>query len=187
MVTPDVSISAVKLLRKLYDRVIKVQYIKTSVKSALRGKKYRLEDKWIQYSLTKARMLNLTEYDKIVWLDADSLVWNNIDELFGLPAPAGICSSIKNHSDWHGSKIPELEIENAVENNYGVHGCVMVLAPNLDNYLLASSMPQIGSTANFAGPDEYFFTQLYKTDWHHIHIKYGCTKWFCEMRDMKAW
>ena len=29
MVTPDVSVSAMKLLRKLYDRVIKVQYIKT--------------------------------------------------------------------------------------------------------------------------------------------------------------
>lgn len=185
MVTPDVSVSAMRLLRKLYDRVIKVQYIKTRVKSALRGKKYRREDTWIQYSLTKARMLNLTEYDKIVWLDADSIVLNNIDELFALQTPAGICSSIRNHNYWHGLKIPEMEIENAVENNYGVHGCVMVLTPNLDHYLLASSLPQIGTTANFVGPDEYFFTQLYKTEWHHVHIKYGCTKWFCEMRAIK--
>lgn len=186
MVTPDVSVHAMRLLRKLYDRVMKVQYIKTRVKSALRGKRYRQEDTWIQYSLTKARMLNLTEYDKIVWLDTDSLVLSNIDELFALPTPAGICSSIRNHNYWHGLKIPELEIENAVENNYGVHGCVMVLTPNLDHYLLASSLPQIGTKANFVGPDEYFFTQLYKTEWHHIHIKYGCTKWFCEMGGIKA-
>ena len=185
MVTPDVSVSAMKLLRKLYDRVMKVQYIKTRIKSELRGKKYRSEDTWIQYSLTKARMLNLTEYDKIVWLDADSLVLNNIDDLFTLSTPAGICSSIRNHSYWHGLKIPELEIENAVENNYGVHGCTMVLTPNIDDYLLASSLPQIGTTANFVGPDEYFFTQLYKTGWHHIHIKYGCNKWFCEMRGVE--
>ncbi|KAJ7363271.1 hypothetical protein OS493_011553 [Desmophyllum pertusum] len=186
MVTPDVSVAAIKLLRKLYDRVIKVQYIKTRVKSALRGKKYRREDTWMEYSLTKARMLKLTEYDKLVWLDADSLVLNNIDNLFELPTPAGVCSSIRNHDYWHGSKIPELEIENAVENNYGVHGCTMVLTPNLDHYLLASSLPQIGTTANFVGPDEYFFTQLYKTEWHHIHVKYGCTKWFYEMRGVKA-
>ena len=185
MVTPDVSVSAMKLLRKLYDRVIKVQYIKTRVKSALRGKKYRSEHKWIEFSLTKARMLKLTEYDKIVWLDADSLVLNNIDHLFDLSTPAGVCSSIRNHDYWHGSKIPELEIESAVENNYGVHGCIMVLTPNLDHYLLASSLPQVGTTANFVGPDEFFFTQLYKTDWHHIHIKYACTKWFYEMRDVK--
>lgn len=185
MVTPDVTVPALRLLRKLYDRVIKVQYIKTKVKSALRGIKYRSEDMWIQYSLTKARMLNLTEYDKIVWLDADSLVLSNIDELFVLQAPAGICSSIRNHEYWHGLKIPELEIENAVKNNYGVHGCVMVLTPNLDHYLLASSLPQIGTTGNFVGPDEYFFTQLCKTDWHHVHIRYGCNKWFCEMRGIK--
>lgn len=185
MVTPDVSVPAMKLLRKLYDRVIKVQYIKTRVKSALRGKKYRREDMWMEYSLTKARMLKLTEYDKIVWLDADSLVLNNIDELFELQTPAGVCSSIRNHDYWHGSKIPELEIENSVDNNYGVHGCTMVLTPNLDHYLLASSLPQIGTTANFVGPDEYFFTQLYKTEWHHIHVQYACTKWFYEMRDVK--
>ena len=185
MVTPDVSVHAMKLLRKLYDRVIKVQYIKTRVKSALRGKRYRSEDAWIQYSLTKARMLNLTEYDKIVWLDADSLVLSNIDDLFTLQTPAGICSSIRNHNYWHGSKIPELEIENAVTNNYGVYGCTMVLSPNIDDHLLACSLPQIGTTANFVGPDEYFFTQLYKTQWHHVHIKYGCNKWFYEMRGIK--
>lgn len=180
MTTPDVSVKALKLLRKLYDRVLRVNYIVTRTRSTLRGKPYRDENHWMNYSLTKAKLLKFTEYDKIVWLDADCLVVNNIDNLFDLPAPAGICSSVRNHDYWHGLKLPEELIENSIANNYGIHGCVMVLEPRLENYFLASSQPVIGDRNTFMGPDEFFFTQLYKLQWHHIHIKYGCTRWHME-------
>lgn len=186
MVTPDVRVQVQKLLRKLYDRVIKVDYIETKVRSALRGKKYRNEDKWVKFSLTKACLLKFTEYDKIVWIDADTLVLKNIDCLFELSTPAGICSSIRDHDYWHGLKVPELEIENSVENNYGVLGCIMVLSPNLEHYLLASSLSEIERKSTFLGPDEYFFTELYKAEWNHIHVKFCCTRWHAERLDVES-
>ena len=68
MVTADVNVPAMK------DRVIKVQYTKTRVKGAHRGKKYRHED---------TRMLNLTEYDKTVLLDdwEGTRKWKNVSSL----------------------------------------------------------------------------------------------------------
>lgn len=180
MVTSDVSVDALKVLRKLYNRVIRVGYIRTKVKSTLRGKAYRDENQWINYSLTKARMLKYTEYDKAMWMDADSLVLQNIDHLFDLPAPAGVCSSIKDHDYWHGKHISEDLIQSSIDNNYGVHGCVMLLEPRLDHYFMASSQPVIGDRKTFMGPDEFFFTELYKSRWHHIHVRYGCTRWHME-------
>lgn len=52
------------------------------VKSVLWGKKYCKEDIWIEYSLIKVCMLKFIEYDKVIWLDVDLLVFNNIDEFF---------------------------------------------------------------------------------------------------------
>lgn len=82
MVIFDVSVFVMKLLYKFYDCVIKVQYIKMRVKSVLWGKKYCKEDIWIEYSLIKVCMLKFIEYDKVIWLDVDLLVFNNIDEFF---------------------------------------------------------------------------------------------------------
>ncbi|EDO37890.1 predicted protein, partial [Nematostella vectensis] len=82
MATPDVSVRALRLLKKLYDRVLSISYIETKVNCRLRGKRYREENKWMNHIMTKARMLKLTEYSKIIWLDADMLVTENIDSLF---------------------------------------------------------------------------------------------------------
>lgn len=83
-------------------------------------------------------MLKFIEYDKIVWLDVDLFVFNNIDYFFDFLILVGVCFSIRNYDYWYGFKIFELEIESVVENNYGVYGCIMVLILNLDYYLLVS-------------------------------------------------
>ena len=183
--TPDVGSQARKALCKLYDRVIKVNYVKCSVRSTLRGKKYRSEDKWLRFSLTKARMLKLTEYDKVLWMDADMIALANIDHLFSISAPAGICSSVRDHSSWHETRLPQLEVESAIQNNYGIYGCLMLLRPSLEHYFLACSQPEIGDETTFMGPDEDFFTKLFQTQWTHIHTKYGCTRWYAEKLNIK--
>ena len=42
---------------------------------------------WVNAELTKLHVWNLTQYRKIVYLDADTLVMENIDELFSITGP----------------------------------------------------------------------------------------------------
>ena len=175
MVTPDVTVKARKLLMKIYDRVERIKYIHSVVQSTLRGGEYRQEKSWMKYCLTKAAMLKFVEYDKIIWMDADMLALGNLDVLFQLSAPAGICTSIRDQGRWHGVRIPEMEIQESVLNNYGVKGCIMVLEPNVRHYLLSRSQQRSGHERVYLGPDEYFFTMLYKNTWHHLDQKYGCS------------
>ena len=46
----------------------------------------------INYSsaLFQKNYLNFTEYDKIIFLDADTIVTKNIDNVFAIDSPAGV-------------------------------------------------------------------------------------------------
>lgn len=175
MVTSDVSIKARKLLMKIYNRVETVEYIQSKTESTLRGHEYRQEKAWMKYCLTKGNMMKFIEYDKIAWMDADMLALANLDEIFQLSTPAGICTSIRNDERWHGERLPEAEIKESLLNNYGIKGCVMILKPCVRHYLLAKSQQHAGHCRACLGPDEYFYTMLYKERWHHLDQKYGCS------------
>ena len=175
MVTPDVSIKTRKLLMKIFDRVETVKYIQSMTQSTLRGYEYRQEKEWMKYCLTKGNMMKFIEYDKIVWMDADMLALANLDGIFELCAPAGICTSIRDDNRWHGERLPEAEIKESLLNNYGVRGCIMVLKPCVRDYLVVKSQKHVGHSSVYPGPDEYFYTMMYKDRWHHLDQKYGCS------------
>ena len=175
MVTPDVSTMTRKMLMKIFDRVERVKYIESLTQSTLRGHEYRQEKEWMKYCLTKGNMMKFIEYDKIIWMDADMLALVNMDEIFELPTPAGICTSIRDDVRWHGERLPEAEIKESLLNNYGIKGCIMVLKPCVRDYLMAKSQQHAGHEDVYLGPDEYFYTMMYKDRWHHLDQKYGCS------------
>ena len=43
---------------------------------------------WVNSGYTKLHIWDMTEYDKVVYIDADVLVLENVDELFDRPSPA---------------------------------------------------------------------------------------------------
>ena len=43
---------------------------------------------WVNSGYTKLQIWNLVDYDKVVYIDADTLVLQNVDELFERPTPA---------------------------------------------------------------------------------------------------
>ena len=45
---------------------------------------------WIAIHLAASHMFSLVEYDKVVVLDTDVLIRNDMDELFGREAPAAV-------------------------------------------------------------------------------------------------
>lgn len=71
-----------------------------------------------QETFFKLKVFDLTEYDKLIFLDADMIILNNIDHLFDKPHMSCVAAGNVLHSEW-------------VDLNSGM----MVIQPNHDEYL----------------------------------------------------
>ena len=87
MVTDDVPVSAINEFKKLNIKIKKIPYLEYEVKKRRMNKRY---ENWIAKSFTKWNCLNLTEYKKILFLDADVFVVKPIDGIFKYKAPLGV-------------------------------------------------------------------------------------------------
>ena len=67
-----------------------------------------------KYTFDKINVFSLTEYDKVVYLDSDFLILENIDHLFKLSTPT-MASDVPFHADIFNS-------------------AVMIIKPNLKDY-----------------------------------------------------
>lgn len=85
MVTPDVTEAGRKVLARFYDKLVDVPLIYVP---NWRTQK-QPHRKYLDYVFTKFHLFNLTEYEKVILLDADALVLKYPDHLFSLNAPAG--------------------------------------------------------------------------------------------------
>lgn len=88
MVTDDVSNEAIQHLKPVVDRIIKINYLnfRATMKTVGMRKRYPNINKYF----TKWNCMKLSEYEKIVYLDAATLVVKPIDHLFKNNKPAGI-------------------------------------------------------------------------------------------------
>jgi len=88
IVTKDVSAQARNILKTIYTHIIEVPYI-IPIKGIITDfliKNYPHYEK----TFTKINIFNLTQYEKILFLDADTIVLKNFDSLFNLETPAAI-------------------------------------------------------------------------------------------------
>ncbi len=86
LVTKDVSIEGKEILKIFYDYVEEVEYInfenqETTIKE---------NSAHLNMSFTKFRVFNLTQYKKILLVDADTIILKYPDHLFTLNSPAGV-------------------------------------------------------------------------------------------------
>lgn len=112
LVTPDVSDAAKRILSNFFDRVILVEPIYVPNWRV----KNQPQRKYLSYVFTKFHLFNLTQYKKIIMIDADALILQYPDHLFTLNAPAGCLIEYKNQFisyDKNGNYIlpPNNEIE----------------------------------------------------------------------------
>ncbi len=82
LVTKDVSKNAIKEIKKICDKVKVVDYIEYKYDLSKRKKMNKKYGTWMSVSPTKWNALNLIEYEKIFFLDADVIVTKNIDSVF---------------------------------------------------------------------------------------------------------
>ena len=82
LVTPDVSNIGRKELAKICNKVIEINYIRVTRPKLKTTRQKELYKTWIDVSYTKWNILNLTQYKKVFFLDADTIVTKNIDSVF---------------------------------------------------------------------------------------------------------
>jgi hypothetical protein len=151
LVTRDVSSKGINILEHFFDYVKLVSFINVP--------NWRGRDKknYLNFVFTKFKALNLTQYKKVILIDADALILNYPDHLFSLQAPAGVYLDDKKKFitydsrgnyvlpdnkkiQWyeeyckccgHGKIIPKEVTDRILTNkkNSGIGGGLMVLEP----------------------------------------------------------
>lgn len=153
LITPDVSESGKRVLSMFYDVIKEVNYVTVE---NWRTKK-QTHRKYLELVFTKFHLFNLTEYKKVLLIDADALVLKYPDHLFSLQTPAGCFLENKDYYisyddkgnyilppngkiKWydiyckccpHGSLIPKEMTDRLYKDfkNSGIGGGLMLLEP----------------------------------------------------------
>jgi lipopolysaccharide biosynthesis glycosyltransferase len=196
MITHDVSAKCVKQLNIVFDSVIQVEYITADTKT-LRNKKIEsIYGSWKSVAYTKWNLLNMTQYKKVMFMDADLVIIENIDSLFELQTPAGTFSlsqakpftkkGIYNpyKSIRHGHIVNKKEIEKGF-NTFLCIGTTLILTPDAEHFKkyikMVQSMEPFGFEHCINGPDEqsivWFYYKILDMPWIHISQAYNMIPW----------
>ncbi|PLW29250.1 hypothetical protein PCANC_15748 [Puccinia coronata f. sp. avenae] len=92
LVTLDsVSVQSIKALRQIYDLVISVEEIRSGNSE---NELNLLGRQDLSYTVTKIHIWRLTQYEKVIYLDSDTLLLRAISHLFQLASPFSACPDI---------------------------------------------------------------------------------------------
>jgi len=192
MVTPDVSEEMQKMISTVA-RVVKIDYLEFPTRALKTQRQEDIYGSWNSQSYTKAQCLTLWEYNKIIFLDADIIVVQNIDHLFELNAPAATFSSpwgyeydehgpfmLTGYPNEHGKPVLyETIMKNMNSGGFTLIGSLMLLEPSKNNYnnYLKKISEEISRQGNFgfdcySTVDEQSIVFSF-TNWTHIHQKYN--------------
>ncbi|XP_054165643.1 glycogenin-1-like [Oppia nitens] len=201
MVTSDVSCCAVKALKKWYDYVWTVPYIRHRCVRFRTRRQRDLYEEWIESSFTKWNCLNqqmFGRFDKVLFIDADMMTIVNCDQqIFSLEPPAMTFSLpwAKPYSP-HGIDNPYGELKHGSDVDIellkrGFHsflgiGSLVLLRPDQRMFHQMLNILRkdfyFGSNDCFSGFDEQLICGTYlsqKQTFRHIHQCYNwcVSKW----------
>lgn len=198
MVTPDVSRSAVEDLNSVFDHVIQISYLHQPCVRLNTDKKRKMYNAWVEQSFTKWTVLSLTQYKKVLFLDADTLVLRCMDELFDLNTPAGTFSSPWHHpfnpfarkpnpfiKFTHGDAIPRKTMARGYNTSFLI-GTSVLLSPSqkdwedLKTWLqkqVPFGHPQCGSMLDEQCIAAFYHECRPETTWHYLHQRFNYIPW----------
>lgn len=145
MITHDVSIGGVKQLQTVFDYVQLVKYIEVETKPLKNKKIESRYGTWKSVAYTKWNLLNMTQYKKVMFMDADLVIMENIDSLFDLKTPAGTFSLSQSkpfvnkgiyntyRSVMHGKPVNRKEIKKGFKSFVCI-GTSLVITPNKEHF-----------------------------------------------------
>jgi alpha-N-acetylglucosamine transferase len=158
MITNDVTQTGQDILLTIFDYIIEVPYIKFESKPLKLKRQRELYGSWNPYSYTKWNAINLTQYKKVLCLDADMISVNkSLDHIFELDAPAATFSTpwavefktekyrkkeieqlgheeefhLRYDAKKHEQKVHPIEISNSITSGgYAFIASMVLLEPN---------------------------------------------------------
>ncbi|KAJ3007524.1 hypothetical protein NUW54_g3517 [Trametes sanguinea] len=150
LVTPEtVDVSSIKLLRRAFDVVIGVEIIEQEDRKGLQllG---RLD---LSHVLTKLHVFRLTQYSKIIFLDADVLPIRPLSHLFSIPHEFAAVPDV----GW-----PDI-----------FNSGVMVLTPGEDKF--KELMELLKTKGTWDGGDQGLLNEWRGDNWHRLSFTYNTT------------
>ncbi len=205
MVSDGISAECVDFLRRQFDNVVHVPLISHEVVPMRSTKQREIYGGWIHHSFTKWNILNpaIFPVNKVILLDADMLVLQNIDDLFNLEPPALTFSSpwarpyaklkgapnhymisCHNGRKWreldHGDRVPYDAIKAGLQGGILGLACMVLVKPTqklFDNMLkILNENAKFGNSKCISGMDEQLLAMTLLTSdkpIHHIHQSYN--------------
>jgi len=192
MITPDVD---GELVAPLVTTVQQVEYLNYETKELKTVKQRQTYGSWIASSYTKWAALTLTSYEKVLFLDLDVVVLENLDALFELQAPAATFSNawaqpylkgrgalFNPYSELkHGDSVPAVAIAQGLMRSFVLIGTTVLLQPSLADFAAYQEMVQsqqpYGREGCYSGSDEQSLASFYQTQWTHIGQRYNMIPW----------
>ena len=174
MVTHDVSKEARGLISKIYDRVIVVEYLQIPP-SLIKHKNPNTQNTYSK-TFTKLRIFEMTEYDKVLFLDSDMLVLKkDFFSLFNLNTPAAVFLGklSNNPSDRYFKEFKEngklfkqfqnkyCNWKNNKNNNNSLHGNLIPYDKKYENEQISNGM-NIESSVLLIKPSKYMMNEVNK-------------------------
>eukprot|EP00747_Dinoflagellata_sp_TGD_P195049 gnl/TRDRNA2_/TRDRNA2_63168_c0_seq1.p1 gnl/TRDRNA2_/TRDRNA2_63168_c0~~gnl/TRDRNA2_/TRDRNA2_63168_c0_seq1.p1 ORF type:complete len:570 (-),score=99.56 gnl/TRDRNA2_/TRDRNA2_63168_c0_seq1:107-1816(-) len=131
---------------------------------------------------TKLHVLNLVEYSKVLMLDIDLLVRENIDHLFELPAPAAMVRG-PEVGYVHGERIKgQYFFAGSWHEDYswgqssGINAGVMLLRPDAERFkqcLREVADKQHPEHIAGRGPEQDYLSRFFAGEWRHLSVAYN--------------
>lgn len=111
-----------------------------------------------QYAWTKLRIFGYTQFDKLLYIDADSYIFDNLDEIFERPAWSSVC---EYDTPWTGLRrlVSSFFV---IEPDKKVYEELLQLAE--DNPLIKHPL-----TNEYQLSNDYDLLNMYKSDWGEHH------------------
>jgi FkbM family methyltransferase len=202
MLTDDLPDEVGAILRRAGAIVVTVPYIEKKELDINRHIMTRYGD-WAHVAFTKFNMLNLTQYDKVLFIEPDEHDDENIDELFQRPTPAGLFHNINGYPQKSksgayvvnspyigipdGGYIPPSAYQEAKDNwGHDAIGSRILIKPDAKIFEMfktkLKALKKFGHSRVIGTMvDEMAFTWLYmevlKWPMYNIHIRYSFVPW----------
>lgn len=124
------------------------------------------DDHWA-FTYSKLDIFNQTQFDKIVFLDADMLIVENIDELFQKPHMSAVNAGgmLAEYADWTG-----------------LNSGLMVIEPSHELY--RDMLGKVGKIEHVAKGGDQDFLQAYYPEWvgrPELHLDHGYNMFHCHL------
>jgi hypothetical protein len=182
----DLQESALKLF---WDFIVKIDHI--NLDSCTTDHESINEDKAIialPQNFLQLHIFRLTEYQKLLFLENDTLSNELLNNVFDLPTPAG-STKIHNYAWRNGLKIPEEEIkeENGTYNGI-IYTSVLLVEPMLADFqdMLDLIEQRIADGIEIGRGERDLITCYFKQEWHSLSMELNFRPNFVAYKNSKT-